>query len=390
VFGLYVHYPYCLQRCSYCDFATDLYKNEEKTKDYFSLLKREVLLSSHTLKDKELNSIYFGGGTPSLVPPDIMEDFFSFLLKQGFYWQKSCEISLEINPDTVDEEKLSEYIKIGFNRFSIGIQTFNDDLLKLVGRQHSAKQSRKNLEQLNKLDTNFSCDLLYSLPQQTFQQVLHDVGELISYQPKHFSPYILTIPPRHKLNEKRPGEEEQVKMMEAIKQALENKAYEQYEISNFALKGFHSRHNFHAWRGHSYWGIGMSAHSFFAKPKWGVRFANPNSIKSYAMILDKKKPGLAYQKDHHFVEELRRHEALTDFCHTSLRLRRGIDFHEIDKKFGPDLANLVIQRSKRKNITSFLETTPYGVRLNWHGIVFSNQVFEDFLFLEEDICHLDM
>lgn len=385
VFGLYIHFPYCLQQCSYCDFATDLYKNEAKNDHYVELLLKEIEIRSKDFAPKILTSIYFGGGTPSLLTSSQIKKIFLQLEKFGFKQSKNCEISIEVNPDTINEKKLEEYLNLGINRFSLGIQSFDDRLLNNVGRLHSAKDTIDNLELFAKYQLNFSGDILYSLPHQDLSSIQSDLIKLLEYQPKHISPYILTLPEKHPLQKGRLPEEKQVDALKWIYKTLKEYGYTQYEISNFALPGFECRHNKNAWLGEEYLGLGMSAHSYIASEKWGMRFSNHNTVTAYEKHL--QTPLL--KKEKKYIEILKKNEALSDFCHTSLRLKEGISFARLEKKFGKKSKEYCLNRLQQAHLSNYLIWDEQSVALTQQGILFSNLVFSELVFLEEELGELD-
>lgn len=384
-FGIYIHYPYCLQQCSYCDFATALHKSLDRDNAYVNSLIKEIQLRAGKWAPNTITSIYFGGGTPSLMQTKHILDVFVALEKQGFKKSADCEVTIEINPDTISGPKLDELVSAGINRFSVGAQTFNDKLLNLVGRKHSGSDTLKTLELLSGKNLNFSVDLLFALPEQTMADVKDDLATLLSFKPSHFSPYILTLPKHHSLQKNRPDDNIQVDMLSYVHKTLHDSSYEQYEISNFSLPGFHSRHNYNAWTGQSYWGLGMSAHSYLNTGDWGVRFWNPATVTSYENQLISKTvmPFDGLPKNQ--VEILRQHEALTDFNHTRLRLKAGLKWQELERNFGQSIYLSVRSRLEQEKLQNLLSFTPDGVQLNQRGIELSNLVFSEVTFLKEDL-----
>ena len=344
--GLYVHFPYCLQQCSYCDFATALQQDSHEALSYVETLVQEIEFRASGVTPKKISTIYFGGGTPSLLEPSSIVKLFDAFSRNGFLLDDCEEITLEINPDTVSKEKLRAFLELGVNRFSVGVQTFDDNLLKAVGRLHSSAQTRSTLELLAHENVNFSVDILYSLPGQTLAQVEADLREALTYGPRHVSPYILTLPQKHPLQTGRASDEEQIHMFHALANKLEAEGFERYEISNFSRPGFASKHNLAAWHGLPYWGIGMSSHSYLPNENWGVRFSNPPKVSAYQkQVLDLAQSQNPYAKlPPHQVENLKKHEALTDFCHTHLRLKTGLPKNKLAARFGDACLDQVTSR----------------------------------------------
>ena len=389
-FGIYVHIPYCLQRCTYCDFATYERSKIMPPEQYLSLLKEEIRQSEKAYRKGPLQTVYFGGGTPSLLPAENIVSILQELANAGFSQNSQTEITLEINPATIDPYKMEIYLKAGINRFSVGAQTFDDVLLKSVNREHNATQTRETLTLLKSLGVNFSFDILFALPTQTQDGLRRDLDEVLYFNPHHVSPYCLTVPEGHVLSKNRPLEEAQIEMFEAISDTLKSVGYERYEISNFALPGFHSRHNSLYWDDSAYWGIGLSAHSYAHSGDWGLRYWNPNSIGAYENQIRSlegktfQHPAANLDLDHQ--EILRKHRALTDFCHTSLRTASGLVESRLMQRFGETAARAVLGSlqlfSEQKLVTRYGEG---AWRLTEEGIVLSNQVFAGLTFLEGEL-----
>lgn len=380
--GVYIHIPYCLQRCTYCDFATYVHTEIPPPQDYIKLVTQEIQLRSKFFKPQTLHSLYFGGGTPSLIPAEFIVELIQALSKLGYTTGPRTEVTLEINPATVDEKKLDVYLKNGVNRFSVGAQTFSDRLLKMVNREHNSKQTLETLELLNQRNLNFSFDLLFALPTQTLQELDYDLEVALQLGSKHISPYCLTVPEGHPLSKNRPLEEDQVEMFRRIHETLLAKGYLRYEISNYALPGFESRHNNLYWQDKNYWGLGLSAHSYNKNAGlWGQRFWNPNSYKVYQEQILSNLTALPSSQ----MEHLEEHQSLTDFCHTSLRLTSGLSTKKLADKFSKKAVNIIdalalplLQKNLLVNQNdSYILTDP--------GILISNQIFEKFTFTKDDL-----
>jgi oxygen-independent coproporphyrinogen-3 oxidase len=283
-FGIYIHIPYCLQICSYCDFAKYEVGKIPDQDHYTQLLLTEIRQKHHLVPKTSLTSIYFGGGTPSLLTEKQFELILSEI-NQHFSSaaEVTPEITIEINPGNIDEVKLVKLLELGVNRFSVGSQTFDDKLLKDIGRKHSSKETADTLKLLNKYNVNFTMDLLFALPKQTLENLKKDIEESLKFSPKHVSTYYLNVPDKHDLSKNRPTDDIQVKMFELIETTLENHSLHRYEISNYAKPGFESKHNLLYWTDRPYWGIGLSSHSFLEQEKtdWGMRFWNPKSYEGY-------------------------------------------------------------------------------------------------------------
>lgn len=405
-FGIYVHIPYCLQRCTYCDFATYVQTEIAPPAVYISSLKKEIAHRHQLFSDRitatkpALDTLYFGGGTPSLIDARHIVDVISELAKFGYTTGPNTEVTLEINPATVDERKLEVYLAAGVNRFSVGAQSFSDRLLKMVHREHTAEQTRQTLALLRKYNLNFSFDLLFALPTQTLEELERDVHIATELGAQHISPYCLTVPEGHPLAKNRPLDEDQIKMFGRIHQSLSQSGFRRYEISNYAKPGFESKHNLLYWTDQSYWGLGLSAHSYgrsqiaepsssFSSP-WGARFWNVNNFDLYQKQIQSLAAG--DELSHLFdwppsqIEFLKPHESLTDFCYTSLRLAEGLSVEKLVQKFGHRTLDLVKKRAQEALRRGYLAEKSHQLMLTEQAYVLSNQIFESFVFSAEDLA----
>lgn len=390
-FGIYVHVPYCLQICSYCDFAKFELGKIPDPSHYTLLLLEEIRQKHLLLSKKHLTSIYFGGGTPSLLTAEQFRLIINELkrcLGVASGPRFDLEITIEINPGNIDEKKLCELLELGVNRFSVGSQTFDDNLLRYVGRKHSAQETSETLNLLKKYNVNFSMDLLFALPHQTLETLKMDLEKSLSFSPKHVSTYYLNVPESHSLSQNRPNDDTQVKMFELIEKTLEENSLYRYEISNYAQRGFESRHNMIYWTGQPYWGIGLSSHSFLESPKtpWGIRFWNPKSFDAYERYIralyqpTSITDGLEPQN----IEFLEKHQSMTEYCYTSLRKMSGLNLESFKNKYNQIPAfltqelNVLIQRGLLKNSGPIYTLTQ-------EGKILSNLVFERLTFLKEDL-----
>ncbi len=379
--SLYVHIPYCIQRCRYCDFTTFEQSQIMPPTEYVELLLREIRQRQQLVSDRELRSIYFGGGTPSLIPASLIVSIMEELAKWGFYRGPNCEITLEINPATLDQEKLALYRQAGFNRFSVGAQSFSDRLLKACGREHSAQDTRETLALLNSQGLNYSFDLLFALPGQSLADLEQDILEVLDFRPPHLSAYCLTVPEGHPMSKGRPPEGEQIQMFDLIEDSLSQIGVFKYEISNFARRGFESQHNMVYWTGESFWGLGLSAHSYFSQPGWGRRFWNPKSFPQYESqlgnpVLEESSEGPWSLLPQDQREILQAHEALTDYCHISLRLKSGLSEDAVRFKWGDLAFNSVRQKLAQLEDCGWVQNhREGGWQLTRQGELLSNQVF---------------
>jgi oxygen-independent coproporphyrinogen-3 oxidase len=392
-FGIYVHIPYCLQRCTYCDFATYEQSQILPPTQYVQLVLEEMRQKLPSLVGRIVDTVYFGGGTPSLIPAELIVAILRGVEKEGLKIRKDAEITIEINPATLDRQKMETYLKSGINRFSVGAQTFDDALLKMVHREHNAAQTRETLNFLKAYGVNYSFDLLFALPGQNIDMLKLDLEEVLSFSPPHLSPYCLTVPEGHVLSKRRALEDDQVQMFELISKSLTGAGYARYEISNFCKPGFESQHNSLYWDDSEYLGLGLGSHSYINLSEdsgpWGTRFWNPNAIAAYESQV-KGNQGKAFPTPFAMqtadqVESLEVHQALTDFCHTSLRMSRGLSVTRLTQKFGPQVSRVVDSALHELTQRSWVSKNQDSWCLTEQGVVLSNQVFAALTYLKGEL-----
>lgn len=288
--GLYIHYPFCSKICNYCDFAVS---TESHLKDrYFQALKNEIELDTQSDLSKEINTIYIGGGTPSLMPLNHLEELTS-ILKDKFKFTDDLEFSMEINPGTVSKEQFNAYKQIGLNRVSIGVQSFQKRELGIITRNHSPKSAIKAVEDANAAGfDNISLDLMFSLPYQNKKSLLENLQIAIDLPISHISTYSLIYEPRTPLFDdwksgkiKKHGEEFDAELYLATIEFLKENDFEQYEVSNFARESKYCKHNLSAWHFGEYFAYGVSANGFLD----GKRFANTKNLKLYLDSIEQSK-----------------------------------------------------------------------------------------------------
>ncbi|MDP3260070.1 MAG: radical SAM family heme chaperone HemW, partial [Thermodesulfovibrionales bacterium] len=312
--SLYIHIPFCIRKCLYCDFLSVTY-NEALAKAYTDALCEELILKKDIAG--KLKTVYVGGGTPSILPEECFRKLFS-CLKENFKFSDSPEITVEANPGTVDKSKVNTLLSIGVNRVSIGVQSFNDDELKTLGRIHTSDEALKAIELIkNSGINNFSIDLIYGIPGQTLDSWKKTVSKAAAFtlSPAHISSYELTPEkdtPLFGLIEsgkiKMPDEELILEMYGYTIDYLESKGYEHYEISNFALHGFKCLHNLNYWDRGEYVGAGAAAHSFVR----GFRSKNTDDIRRYIKDLNK---GIIPEAE---STEIKRDDAIKEFIFLGL------------------------------------------------------------------------
>lgn len=379
MFGLYIHIPYCLQRCSYCDFATYVHDQILAPENYVELIKKEIRQKAAYVPAQTLTSIYFGGGTPSLLSSDLILAILEEIGKTHLVISPKTEITLEINPATLDVAKIRHLLAGGVNRFSVGAQTFNDDLLKAAGRKHSSVDTLKTLDLLRSENVNYSFDLLFALPKQNLADLDSDLQKIVELKPPHLSAYCLTVPTGHPMSHNRPTDDHQVEMFSKITSALKTIGLERYEISNFSAPGNESQHNLLYWRDGEYLGVGLSAHSYLKNQHpWGCRFWNPSSIQEYEKLMHgDPKNSLPFLLEKNLGEILDEKSSLFDFCHTALRLDAGLNKTALRNKYSSEQVENMEKQLQKLSTRGLIVEDVATWRLSEEGLLLSNHVFSE-------------
>lgn len=373
--GIYIHIPFCKSRCSYCDFATDVYRNNEAVERYVSALCKEISDSKFQISDL-VETIYFGGGTPSLLSSNQLEKILDSLHK-NFSIAPKIEFTLEMNPATVTLEKLQDFKKLGVNRASFGVQTFDDKALKLLARGHTADDARKTFEILRQANfDNISFDLIAGLPNQTLQNWEDNLNQALDLQPEHLSLYLLEIhestPLAEQILSKRqplPDEDLAAEMYELMQAKVAAKGYEQYEISNFSKPNFESRHNSKYWLCEPVFAFGVSAHSFNGKTRW----SNERDTNQYVQKIETGESPIVE------TIPLTQKQLSAEFAFLNLRLTKGLDLEDYKFRFGIDLQTKFAEDLKRLDDAELIELSDGELKLTRKGMVYSNEVFSIFV-----------
>ena len=342
--GIYLHIPFCRQACHYCNFhfSTSLkLKNE-----FVEALLKEIRLQKNYLPPEKVNTIYFGGGTPSLLSQEELSAILH-ALHQQFPVATDAEVTLEANPDDISEQKLQEWKQVGVNRLSIGVQSFFEEDLRWMNRAHTAQQAMDNLQLAIKYFPNMTIDLIYGGPTLPDDRWHQNVQQAIALGIPHISCYALTVEPGTALdsliNKHKKADvntEDQARQFVLLMDWLQQAGYEHYEISNFALPGKRSRHNSSYWQGAAYLGLGPSAHSFNGKSRqWNIA-NNALYIKSL------KEDNVPFE-----IETLTDTQRLNEYIMTSLRTIEGLDIAWVVSRFGEREANQ-LQRAGQPFIDS--------------------------------------
>jgi oxygen-independent coproporphyrinogen III oxidase len=374
--GIYFHIPFCKVQCNYCDFYKST--NQSFIKQYVQAVKEEMWLRKDYLYDKDIGTIYFGGGTPSLLTFLEIEELLT-AISSTFKIQPHAEITLEANPDDLSSEFLESLKEIGINRLSIGIQSFSDADLILMGRRHNSVQAIDAVNRAKKAGfSNISVDLIYGIPGMSFQHWQTNLKTVIDLDVQHLSAYHLTYHENTPFWDKlqkgfihEVEEEESIQQLEELIKYSEEYGFVQYEISNFARAGFISKHNSSYWNQTEYLGLGPSAHSYNHK----TRFWNVSDINQYLMTLEKGK--IMGEK-----EVLTNNDRFNDYVITGLRTIWGIDTDYILKEFG-DNYQFHVEKMTKKNIPlERVKKENNRIMITKKGIFISNQIISDYLYLK--------
>ncbi len=379
-FGIYVHIPYCVTKCPYCDFNSYGVGSRFPEKEYTNTILQELELYRNDITNTEISSIFFGGGTPSLFDPKSIERILSRIYEITSP-ASNIEISLEVNPKTADLAKLVGLRSAGINRISVGVQSFSERKLDFLGRINSAEDSSNILKDIKKAGfKNYSMDLMYGIKDETIFEWENDLNKALDFDYPHISAYCLTIEDgtefgrRYALGKlKVPSDDRLSEFITYTTDFLQDSGYNQYEISNYAKAGSECAHNMLYWKGDSYIGLGAGAHSHLAKSdndSWGRRWAN---LRSPALYMNSVQEGI---KPLDFTEQLNREEVVQDRVLMGLRLKEGIDISELETKFQ---LNTDMSKIGKLVDEGFLENNKNAFRLTKKGNLLSNAVILKFV-----------
>ena len=372
--GIYIHIPFCKSRCSYCDFATGIYESELAER-YVGALVREIAVSP--IASQGVDTIYFGGGTPSILSPSQIERIMDAVY-DSFAVDSAAEVTMEINPGSVSAKKLVAFRKSGVNRASFGAQTFDDGELAKLGRSHTSADTMKTFEMLRTAGfTNINFDLIAGLPGQTMSGWQRNVERAFALRPEHLSFYLLEVHSGTPLAQHiargiqpEPDDELAVEMYEWMLECACESGYEHYEISNLCLPGLESRHNTKYWTGVGYFGFGCSAHSYDGRK---VRWSNERDVGKYVKAIENN--GSAVVEQHELNDADLRSEAVF----LGMRLMRGVDARAYEASFGIDLRDEHRDDLDRFHQAGLIEFDGDLIRLTRAGALMSNEVFASFV-----------
>lgn len=369
--SLYIHIPFCVRKCLYCDFPS-FSGMESVFDDYVRMLCREIDETYSDYRGMEVKSIFVGGGTPSVLPPALLGRISDKIFSR-FDVDSKAEITIETNPGTLDAKKLGEMKSMYFNRLSMGLQAWQDRLLKKLGRIHTADEFETNFLQARDAGfKNINVDLMFALPAQSLDDWQETLEKVMKLRPEHISAYSLIIEegtPFFDMFDR--GEFKEIdevtdrKMYYLAKEMLSDKGYKQYEISNFAKEGFECYHNKVYWRTEEYQGFGLGAHSYAD----GVRFHNTYDMKEYLR-------GEGFRLDKEFLSLQEKQE---EFMFMGLRMNEGVSEAEFLRRFGESMDSVYGDEIKELISEELLVKKDGRLSLTDRGVDISNSVFEKFI-----------
>ncbi len=374
-FGIYIHIPFCKKKCKYCDFISFSCDENIQEKYFKSLI--EEIKNKDIFENKEITTIYIGGGTPSLVNSKYISQVLKEINKK-FKVSKDAEITIEINPGTASKEKILEYKKCGINRISIGLQSTNDRILDLIGRIHNYNQFLDTYNIVKEEFENINVDLMLAIPTQTEKELIDSLYEVINLKPKHISIYSLIVEENTEIKNmldngtlKYVDEEIERKMYWKTKRILEKNGFKHYEISNFARNGFESKHNLDCWNQEEYLGFGLAAHSYMDNK----RFSNIDNLQEYITNIENNE----FSKNIIVHEEQTRESKAKEFMMIGLRKIEGISISEFERKFR--INPLFYFRFEISKLTEegLIEVDLDNIKLTSKGLDLANIVFEEFI-----------
>lgn len=375
--GIYIHIPFCKKKCEYCDFVS-FSGIENMQEEYVKALIIDIKNSSKLVSDYKIDTIYFGGGTPSYIDSKYIVDILK-IIKENYKVLDDAEITIEVNPGTVDKKKLSDYKNAGINRLSIGLQSTHNRLLQLIGRVHNYDEFVSTYKLAREVGfENINVDLMLGLPTQSLDEIVSSVREIILLNPEHISLYSLILEEGTLLNEKvKKGELEltdeklERHMYWRTKQLLEQAGYKHYEISNFAKETHESKHNMNCWNQNEYLGFGLAAHSYFDNK----RFSRIINLKEYIKNIQENN----FEKNIVIEEEQDRESKAKEYMMLGFRKLEGISISEFERIF--EINPLFYFRFEISKLEEegLIEVDLDNISLTKKGLDFANLVFEEFV-----------
>lgn len=373
--GLYIHIPFCKKKCAYCDFFS--VANLNYTDEFLKAIVSELVLQKSYLENESINTIYFGGGTPSVLKPNELHSILNTIYSV-FKIDLKTEITLEANPDDLSKSYLNELQNIGINRLSIGVQSFNDSDLQLMKRRHTSEQARQVIHNAREAGfTNISVDLIYGLPNMLLSDWEKNIDILLNMDIQHISAYHLTIEPNtlfKKLYDNNkislPTDDESIEQFKLLIEKTKQYQFIHYEISNFAKEGYLSLHNSNYWKKVKYLGVGPSAHSYnLTSRQWNI-----SSLKKY--LSEVSKGNMPFE-----IEKLSTTDKYNDYIITSLRTMWGINLKTIEKEFGKLYFDFILREKNSFVKNNLLVKNNDTLILSEKGKFLSDQIIRALLYI---------
>lgn len=373
--GIYIHIPFCVKKCYYCDFIS--YSDKfEMQQNYVKKLLEEIRQNKKILMENKISTIYIGGGTPSSIESKYIKEILQEIYNvSNIQDTKNLEVTIEVNPGTINKEKIEMYKKYGINRISIGLQSTNNSILKSIGRIHNYEQFLDTYRISREAGfKNINVDLMLGLPNQTIEDLKESIQNVIKLQPEHISVYSLIVEPGTPIEKminigklKLPNEEEERNEYKYVKNYLELKGYKHYEISNFSKSGFESKHNMNCWEQKQYVGFGIAAHSYIN----ATRYSNTCNLNEY---LNNNSNDI---KTIH--ETQNKNDMEREYMLLGLRKLDGIKISKFKEKFGDNPIYLYRKELEKLVKEELLIIDLDNIRLTYKGLDFANLVWEEFV-----------
>lgn len=373
--AVYIHIPFCTNKCHYCDFNSYVVQGQP-VMDYLQALRREMELTVARVPAQRIESIFIGGGTPTVLTPEQMRYFLQSVNDCFGDRLSDCEVTMEANPGTTDPDKLAAMREGGVNRISFGVQSFDNGLLSAIGRIHSTEDVYSSIRYARDAGfDNLSIDLMLGLPRQTTEMMNATLDEALALGLEHYSAYSLKIEENtlfhtlyHKNKLPLPDEEDELEMYLLVMRRMREAGYGQYEISNFAKPGMESRHNRTYWRNLPYYGLGAGAHGY----AFGTRHVNIRGVQAY---IDACADGLPVKES----SRVSPREAMEDFMMVGLRLMEGVSRDDFRRQFGAEIEKAFGGVLERLLSQQLLTASERGYKLSERGVLLGNEVFGAFL-----------
>lgn len=377
--GIYIHIPFCMKKCFYCDFVSYANK-EDMIEKYIKALEKEIKIKAEENKLLKINTIYIGGGTPSFIDSKHIVYIIN-AIKESFNVKENAEITIEVNPGTVTKNKLEDYIKCGINRISIGLQTTNNELLKQIGRIHTYEQFLETYNLIRMVGfNNINVDLMLALPNQTIKDLEDSLNKVIMLKPEHISVYSLILEEKTKLYDlvesgklELLDESIERNMYWKVKNILEQNGYKHYEISNFAKQGYESKHNLNCWNQEEYLGMGVAAHSYLNNK----RYSNTENLEQYInKLLDEEgiKNDIVTVHEEQTLEDKQK-----EYMLLGLRKIEGVKISDFKNKFVQNPIYVCRKELDKLVKEDLIQVEENNIKLTKKGLDLANLVFEEFV-----------